>query len=130
MIRRPPRSTRTDTLFPYTTLFRSLEPFVAALALAVGADFLELDLVTGQRVVRPRRLDHIRGHRDHEIGHRLALQRLTVDPDDAAAHLHRVAGQADHAVDPVVLVLRRRLEDDDVAALDRKSVVSGTSGSV
>src|SRR3546814_16114509 len=27
MIRRPPRSTRTDTLFPYTTLFRS--PFLA-----------------------------------------------------------------------------------------------------
>src|SRR3546814_1650465 len=26
MIRRPPRSTRTDTLFPYTTLFRSLSP--------------------------------------------------------------------------------------------------------
>src|SRR3546814_5521118 len=29
MIRRPPRSTRTDTLFPYTTLFRSLEQRVA-----------------------------------------------------------------------------------------------------
>src|SRR3546814_2806929 len=26
MIRRPPRSTRTDTLFPYTTLFRSTAP--------------------------------------------------------------------------------------------------------
>src|SRR3546814_439463 len=26
MLRRPPRSTRTDTLFPYTTLFRSVEP--------------------------------------------------------------------------------------------------------
>src|SRR3546814_12616078 len=26
MIRRPPRSTRTDTLFPYTTLFRSESP--------------------------------------------------------------------------------------------------------
>src|SRR3546814_2010273 len=26
MIRRPPRSTRTDTLFPYTTLFRSQTP--------------------------------------------------------------------------------------------------------
>src|SRR3546814_10301465 len=26
MIRRPPRSTRTDTLFPYTTLFRSIMP--------------------------------------------------------------------------------------------------------
>src|SRR3546814_3880199 len=30
MIRRPPRSTRTDTLFPYTTLFRS------AVALGIG----------------------------------------------------------------------------------------------
>src|SRR3546814_9487638 len=31
MIRRPPRSTRTDTLFPYTTLFRSTErsPWIA-----------------------------------------------------------------------------------------------------
>src|SRR3546814_14982790 len=30
MIRRPPRSTRTDTLFPYTTLFRSpLSPYAA-----------------------------------------------------------------------------------------------------
>src|SRR3546814_5659380 len=27
MIRRPPRSTRTDTLFPYTTLFRSLKNY-------------------------------------------------------------------------------------------------------
>src|SRR3546814_16063312 len=30
MRRRPPRSTRTDTLFPYTTLFRSLEQFEKA----------------------------------------------------------------------------------------------------
>src|SRR3546814_4115136 len=29
MIRRPPRSTRTDTLFPYTTLFRSDADFAA-----------------------------------------------------------------------------------------------------
>src|SRR3546814_13621819 len=34
MIRRPPRSTRTDTLFPYTTLFRSWRP--AALFPAFG----------------------------------------------------------------------------------------------
>src|SRR3546814_15052681 len=33
MIRRPPRSTRTDTLFPYTTLFRSGEDFSVAAAL-------------------------------------------------------------------------------------------------
>src|SRR3546814_18294965 len=35
MIRRPPRTTRTDTLFPYTTLFRSIDeegirPFIAS----------------------------------------------------------------------------------------------------
>src|SRR3546814_5981258 len=30
MIRRPPRSTRTDTLFPYTTLFRSVLAVVAS----------------------------------------------------------------------------------------------------
>src|SRR3546814_3404679 len=30
MIRRPPRSTRTDTLFPYTTLFRSPAPSLRA----------------------------------------------------------------------------------------------------
>src|SRR3546814_8257061 len=35
MIRRPPRSTRTDTLFPYTTLFRSL-PLLAAASQGVG----------------------------------------------------------------------------------------------
>src|SRR3546814_17595743 len=35
MIRRPPRSTRTDTLFPYTTLFRSAGDVVA---LPVAAD--------------------------------------------------------------------------------------------
>src|SRR3546814_20908219 len=31
MIRRPPRSTRTDTLFPYTTLFRSTERLLECL---------------------------------------------------------------------------------------------------
>src|SRR3546814_15502196 len=34
MIRRPPRSTRTDTLFPYTTLFRSGDTLEAADLLA------------------------------------------------------------------------------------------------
>src|SRR3546814_17680117 len=37
MIRRPPRSTRTDTLFPYTTLFRSINTLtLLALVLAIG----------------------------------------------------------------------------------------------
>src|SRR3546814_5807809 len=37
MIRRPPRSTRTDTLFPYTTLFRSSKSAVYAFIKRGGA---------------------------------------------------------------------------------------------
>src|SRR3546814_12222737 len=40
MIRRPPRSTRTDTLFPYTTLFRSLK---AQITRAPGLDDFSAD---------------------------------------------------------------------------------------
>src|SRR3546814_14526755 len=40
MIRRPPRSTRTDTLFPYTTLFRSPEAHVQFLGM--GEDVVEI----------------------------------------------------------------------------------------
>src|SRR3546814_15428995 len=60
MIRRPPRSTRTDTLFPYTTLFRSnlYDPEEAA-----------------RDIVRLRDLDA-----EHPRGVRLALKNL--DGDD------------------------------------------------
>src|SRR3546814_20042786 len=40
MIRRPPRSTRTDTLFPYTTLFRSARAVAEAGAFAVVLEAL------------------------------------------------------------------------------------------
>src|SRR3546814_15603564 len=38
MIRRPPRSTRTDTLFPYTTLFRAAKAGIATLTLVQAAE--------------------------------------------------------------------------------------------
>src|SRR3546814_14843622 len=44
MIRRPPRSTRTDTLFPYTTLFRSILDRLLA-AFAPLADRLVADAI-------------------------------------------------------------------------------------
>src|SRR3546814_6820709 len=44
MIRRPPRSTRTDTLFPYTTLFRSrLQQAGEGLARLTGEDRADAD---------------------------------------------------------------------------------------
>src|SRR3546814_19629598 len=54
MIRRPPRSTRTDTLFPYTTLFRSHRIGEAAL----DPRFHRVDLLvlrSIQRIGHPRR---------------------------------------------------------------------------
>src|SRR3546814_2730963 len=48
MIRRPPRSTRTYTLFPYTTLFRSASaPHIAESAAAVGRILAHGDPVYG-----------------------------------------------------------------------------------
>src|SRR3546814_7380244 len=47
MIRRPPRSTRTDTLFPYTTLFRS----TLILALLYGADGQIYAMAQGNLVI-------------------------------------------------------------------------------
>src|SRR3546814_13564360 len=46
MIRRPPRSTLTDTLFPYTTLFRSLE-LTEAQQLTAANGFEALDVAAG-----------------------------------------------------------------------------------
>src|SRR3546814_21114716 len=42
MIRRPPRSTRTDTLFPYTTLFRSLVVALATFAPGIAGKPLRI----------------------------------------------------------------------------------------
>src|SRR3546814_6664980 len=41
MIRRPPRSTRTDTLFPYTTLFRSVSQNVQTDGQGLQLDFAQ-----------------------------------------------------------------------------------------
>src|SRR3546814_10492886 len=53
MIRRPPRSTRTDTLFPYTTLFRSHA--AGGRVVAVGTTSLRLleSAATDDGTVRP-----------------------------------------------------------------------------
>src|SRR3546814_16827927 len=59
MIRRPPRSTRTDTLFPYTTLFRSPISALVRGVIGVGVEDRRCDgggrgRVEHQAVARPR----------------------------------------------------------------------------
>src|SRR3546814_11496831 len=59
MIRRPPRSTRTDTLVPYTTLFRSLLPWLRIATdtmgrehavLSDGLRHLRIDIMAGSLI--------------------------------------------------------------------------------
>src|SRR3546814_1585830 len=72
MIRRPPRSTRTDTLFPYTTLFRSLYPFPVASGRIAGGGW-------------PRRApDRRRG--GHRKADRLSDRRATMARYPSARH--------------------------------------------
>src|SRR3546814_7271849 len=72
MIRRPPRSTRTDTLFPYTTLFRSVEVGDVALVLdghlrqaGVGELPCEAAELLGELHVRLQALGLLGGQRGH-----------------------------------------------------------------
>src|SRR3546814_11781489 len=67
MIRRPPRSTRTDTLFPYTTLFRSLQ------TRTIGFEDLAVGLVGAQRLLA----------RQQEVA------------GEAVLHLHHIADAAE-----------------------------------
>src|SRR3546814_1348667 len=74
MIRRPPRSTRTDTLFPYTTLFRSLH---------LAVDLADVQLHARESFLHPRlrlrlALQLRRRHEDGEAGAHGAGLRLHV----------------------------------------------------
>src|SRR3546814_1944798 len=77
MIRRPPRSTRTDTLFPYTTLFRS-----GRLPQRIAGFQHILEARKGRRVpIGPRakagfRAEDVEGHRPRSEEHTSELQSL------------------------------------------------------
>src|SRR3546814_12908406 len=75
MIRRPPRSTRTDTLFPYTTLFRSLAAVQGVEAPGSLADlvvsFMDLKPAEKQEVLETvelvPRLDKVLEHLNRRV---------------------------------------------------------------
>src|SRR3546814_13500813 len=64
MIRRPPRSTRTDTLFPYPTLFRSGSDAQASAGGDLDPDITDLDQLPGAYLAGLAQLDlAIHAHR-------------------------------------------------------------------
>src|SRR3546814_12001823 len=116
MIRRPPRSTRTDTLFPYTTLFRSLQEIPAAVLRHGGGvhhrrrlpDLSQPDAaaalapladrpLAGRLAARPQLLPDAAaepGHRQPRPAHRrrpAAIHRLFAETDPRTDEFHRPA---------------------------------------
>src|SRR3546814_17999875 len=76
MIRRPPRSTRTDTLFPYTTLFRSLRRGDPARRCRRDRRDLRAR-VLGRQPGRPRRRDRDRRRSEEHTSELQSLMRIS-----------------------------------------------------
>src|SRR3546814_7600117 len=126
MIRRPPRSTRTDSLFPYTTLFRSGAAQAVRIALGAdrqddrfGGDGVALRGLDAKGALRAGDLDHLGIIDDPDLVGRAV--RVPVGEDGLARRL------AEAAVGTQVEPLGRR-EDalpllifDDGVGQDRKS---------
>src|SRR3546814_15786032 len=75
MIRRPPRSTRTDTLFPYTTLFRSWDRLLSRnIQSTTNVSTDEVDLIVKQ-------LEASKGQDEFHLGEIY----LSATPDNMAA---------------------------------------------
>src|SRR3546814_7181142 len=111
MIRRPPRATRTDTLFPYTTLFRYVRR-------VVGDADAQRDFQAGVVVEPVRAPEHQRAQDDpHRTGHILPVLLCLTDDALVVAEADRgalVEGQP-HA----------DVEADDVAGIDFADELGG-----
>src|SRR3546814_16832718 len=121
MIRRPPRSTRTDTLFPYTTLFRSLVDLQRGDR--AGGEVLNLDVAAfgGEdlaAVIRGRQI----GQAADGDARRFAAAPRDRDPRNAlkrggsegVGQLADILGDdgVDDAVRPALDLLRRRRSEE------------------
>src|SRR3546814_16852938 len=101
MIRRPPRSTRTDTLFPYTTLFRSRRSFLG----------VHLVAICRNNMAAPAMLDH---------------RPTATAGQQTPASLSATHADSSPRARPRLHPDRRIRQSGQ----DRKSVVQGKSGSV
>src|SRR3546814_11060100 len=104
MIPRPPRATRTYTLFPYTTLFRSAQALAHLLPEARCVDELDEALAVLRFLIAQYPaigadtgvVEHVGGKRDDRL-HQIVLQNITTDFAFAAACAAR---EERRAVDP------------------------------
>src|SRR3546814_9541553 len=125
MIRRPPRSTRTDTLFPYTTLFRSDARAIVYIAFTSDRHTpIEISAYPN-RYVRDR-LQNLPGVADVRIyGERRMAMRIWLDRARLAAYAL--------TTDDVELALRQQnveVPSGRIESLDREFTVLSRTGLV
>src|SRR3546814_10571784 len=90
MLRRPPRSTRTDTLFPYPSLFRSRPPAVTAIMRFLKCSRLALSGVSSTRC--PQDDDQARQHHHDLVDVGIAGQAEQLAEDQRHAEAQHQAG--------------------------------------
>src|SRR3546814_3040593 len=126
MIRRPPRSTRTDTLFPYTALFRSSARGLAGRALGVTrfapVSLVEAGASISARWVRRRTsrapLAHTAGVDVEEAGLRVEADAAGLQREGRLVQRLKVGlGQAD--VGRLALHMRSEEDTDELQSLKR-----------
>src|SRR3546814_15191049 len=108
MIRRPPRSTRTDTLFPYTTLFRSIPVGIIAsggrqcghiggLVIETRFEFTDIGIVLAGQF-RPVRLEAKVGWPSGGLSTRIIFDRYAPIRGVGVVALHRFHRFVDQAM--------------------------------
>src|SRR3546814_4872481 len=110
MIRRPPRSTRTDTLFPYTTLFRSvgLTPMVSMLETIVErhrdvpVHYAHGTLDGSTHAMGP----HIRSLLKNHAHGKATIFYQSPRPEDVAGHDYDVAGRSEEHTSELQSLMR------------------------
>src|SRR3546814_19518330 len=117
MIRRPPRSTRTDTLFPYTTLFRSQPHRARALRAAVSPERLPALKPAGLRApVLCVSVLHAFGKHTAELAHRFLMAIVA----DARAVACQIEAPALAFVQAAVFAVEPLIEEAEVDAEDTR----------
>src|SRR3546814_2304515 len=111
MIRRPPRSTRTDTLFPYTTLFRSLDHVLRALVDDQVREVARLDA----RSVREVDLGTLDGGREDRLlrGVVSALELLAQQRREGRSEEHTSELQSLMRISYAVFCLKKKKTTDE-----------------
>src|SRR3546814_8489541 len=120
MIRRPPRSKRTDTLFPYTTLFRSIGE-VANAWLLLAADSEKLSVAADTRDTFERTLVLTQARFERGYASALDVRQAQTSFDQARSQVAELKTAVAQARNALALLVGATPVQDDLPQEDRQS---------